>query len=407
MNKPKDHSLIQYYLAGGAVRDMLLGRIPKDRDFAFKASAESFIKANPAARKLGMGPAYGLNGHEFTPLEGKSELDDIFRRDFTINALLLSENGMLRMHPRAMDDLREKLISPCTLHSLADDPCRVFRAARLHAELPDFTLSDACLAAMQAAALTPEFAAIAPERIGRETVKACRGARPGHFLRVLSGTSALFPWFQELHGANDIPAGPPQFHDNSVLEHTAQVMNRAACLSRQYVMHKQPAAHSACNKNEPNADFVLESVWMALCHDLGKITTDPAILPHHYGHELRGIAAAQALGVRLRLPTRLITGGMLAAQLHMKAGIYPRLRPGTKVDLLAHAAAKGMLVPLGLCAEADAKHSGILQVMQRDWDVISLVELPEVWRDKGKTSGDKLRELRCAAVAAMWSSRIT
>ena len=31
------------------------------------------------------------------------------------------------------------------------------------------------------------------------------------------------------------------------------------------------------------------AVWMGLCHDLGKVRTEEAILPHHYGHELKGV----------------------------------------------------------------------------------------------------------------------
>lgn len=75
-------------------------------------------------------------------------------------------------------------------------------------------------------------------------------------------------------------------------------------------------------------------VWMALCHDLGKIGTDPALLPHHYGHELRGAEPAEHVAKRLALPARYGAAGVLSSQLHMKAGIYEMLRAGTRCDLL-------------------------------------------------------------------------
>ena len=53
---------MKYYLAGGAVRNLLLGEEPADTDFAFSGTEEEFIALNPGARKLGDGPAYFLNG---------------------------------------------------------------------------------------------------------------------------------------------------------------------------------------------------------------------------------------------------------------------------------------------------------------------------------------------------------
>lgn len=98
-------------------------------------------------------------------------------------------------------------------------------------------------------------------------------------------------------------------------------------------------------------------VWMALCHDLGKIGTDPALLPHHYGHELRGAEPAEHVAKRLALPARYGAAGVLSSQLHMKAGIYEMLRAGTRCDLLMQVHNAELDGPFWKLAEADSGRS--------------------------------------------------
>ncbi|MFR8580822.1 hypothetical protein [Bilophila wadsworthia] len=78
---------IPVYLVGGAVRDRLLGRTPREYDFAFDADEATFLQRNPEARKVGKSVSvFLLRGQEFMPLEGTLE-EDMRRRDLTINAL--------------------------------------------------------------------------------------------------------------------------------------------------------------------------------------------------------------------------------------------------------------------------------------------------------------------------------
>ena len=137
---------IMYFAAGGAVRDLLLGRAYRDVDFTFAGSEQDFIQRNPSARQLETGNSaiYFLHGQEYGLLQ-KSGMDlrkaiesDLLRRDFTINSLLLSPSGILHAHPQALCDLRKKWIRPASASSLADDPVRVLRAARFCAAVPSF-----------------------------------------------------------------------------------------------------------------------------------------------------------------------------------------------------------------------------------------------------------------------------
>jgi tRNA nucleotidyltransferase (CCA-adding enzyme) len=138
---------------------------------------------------------------------------------------------------------------------------------------------------------------------------------------------------------------------------------------------------------------------MALCHDLGKVRTDPAILPHHYGHEERGVRAAESLARRLGVPARLHRAGMLAARLHMKGGRYRHLRAATRCDLLCRIHQVHMHDAFWNMTEADSG-CGLRPVVDADLAALLAVRLPEHWRNRGKATGARLRELRCRALVA-------
>lgn len=299
---------IPVYLVGGAVRDRLLGRTPREYDFAFDADEATFLQRNPEARKVGKSVSvFLLRGQEFMPLEGTLE-EDMRRRDLTINALAEDRDGNLLGHPDALSDLREGILRPASPTSFRDEPVRVFRLARMACELPSFMVHPEAVAQMRAVAGEGLLGRIPAERVGRELMKALASPKPSRWLSVLAEGNCLSPWFRELETSMDIPAGPVAYHSGSVMAHLMDVMDAVA--------------------GDPLC------VWMALCHDLGKIGTDPALLPHHYGHELRGAEPAEHVAKRLALPARYGAAGVLSSQLHMKAGIYEMLRAGTRCDLL-------------------------------------------------------------------------
>ena len=141
------------------------------------------------------------------------------------------------------------------------------------------------------------------------------------------------------------------------------------------------------------------TVWMALCHDLGKCRTPSPELPSHHGHEERGYPLALRLGKRLALPNRLVEAGREAAWLHMKGRRYGELRPGTRVDLLIRLHAKRILSNLFTLVLADTGLDFRARAAE-DLSTILQVKLEEADRNKGKESGEKLRMLRCQALSA-------
>ena len=289
-----------------------MGRPVHDIDVSFAGGAESFLQCFPQARKTGNGLDIWLVGStEFTELAGGPRAEnggdsaeaerlgtaveaDLLSRDLTINAAAVDSEGRFFCHPRFMEDMRARVLRLASDSALDQDPLRVFRLARFAAELPDFSIAPETLEAMRAFAREhrERFDGIARERVGRELMKAFAAPKPSRFLTVLHESDCLRPWFQEFVPAAEIPAGPSPWHDNSVLEHTMEVMDRCA---------GYPLA-----------------VWMALCHDIGKVRTEASMLPHHYGHELKGVDLVKELGRRFCLPSRWIRAGVVGTLLHMK-----------------------------------------------------------------------------------------
>lgn len=353
---------------------MLLGLPVRDRDYlVLDATVEDFLKAHPAAKPVGKTfPVFILDHQEYSFPRAASLEQDLALRDFTMNALAMDEEGRLFCHPTAMEDLKSKVIRPASPSSLPDDPLRVIRAARFAAQMPGFSPHPELLDAMRTVAASGALAEPYAERVGQEVLKAIAGDCPGEFLRVLDRTGCLSPWLAELEGASGIPAGPLQYHDASVLEHTARVMDRLA--------------------GDPL------SVWMALCHDLGKVTTPADMLPRHIDHDVRGEASALELGQRLRLPTRLIRAGSDASRWHMIAGNYPNLRASTRVDLLTRLTSRGVLREMFRLelADKDRDHSALVQ---RELETILAVRLAPEDRDLGPLSAEKLRGQRIKSIA--------
>lgn len=149
------------YLVGGSVRDYLLGKEPKDYDFATPLTPEqieSNIKAH-GHKAYGIGKRFGTIGMKYdkTMIEittyrqekysdgnRKPEVsfvrnleEDLSRRDFTINALAMDMNGEISDFNGGKEDLQQNIIRCVgkTNDRFKEDPLRMLRAGRFASQL--------------------------------------------------------------------------------------------------------------------------------------------------------------------------------------------------------------------------------------------------------------------------------
>lgn len=364
---------MQIYLAGGAVRDLLLGNTIIDRDYLVTGvTQKEFEQKHPSAQQVGRAfPIYLIDKQEFSFPRGNSIENDLLSRDLTVNSLLLDEKGNLYCHPNTLEDLASKTLRPASKQSFIDDPLRVFRAARFAARFPDFSIHPSLIETMRQVSQKGLLQKVFADRIGQETVKALSSSRPGNYLRLLAETNCLVPWFKEFQKAASTPAGPPAYHDTNVLEHSCHIMDQLA--------------------GDPLA------VWMGLCHDVGKIQTHPSLLPKHHGHDRAGIPIAKRLAKRLRLSNVYLAGGSIACKWHMIGGHYNSLRPGTRVDLLMALHLSDTFSAFFKLVKADHGQD-FADVAKQDLRAILSTTLPPEWQNRGRESGIKLRELRAANI---------
>ena len=186
------------YLVGGCVRDMALGVRPHDWDICTGALPEQVMEVFPGALPTGL--KHGtvtvrINSRSVEVTTFRSEENyadhrhpetvrfvgelttDLSRRDFTINAMALSPDGLIMDPFGGLTDLEHRCIRCVGSPELRfeEDALRMFRALRFSARL-DFTIEEATLAAIGKKAHLAS--ALAAERIRDEVEKTLLTPRP-------------------------------------------------------------------------------------------------------------------------------------------------------------------------------------------------------------------------------------
>ncbi|MDO8282903.1 MAG: hypothetical protein Q7U10_09845 [Thermodesulfovibrionia bacterium] len=185
------------YLVGGYLRDLLIGRTSKDRDFVFKGDAEKL--ARQVARKFN--GTYILLKEGLTcriVLKDKSVIDinyltapieeDLARRDFTINTIAWSPNRGLLDPFNGLNDIKSNKIRMINPLNLKSDPLRVLRAYRFAAQLGYF-ITPETRRELQKFAKDLKFTA--PERITDELVKLLNNPNAGKHLQICINDNVL------------------------------------------------------------------------------------------------------------------------------------------------------------------------------------------------------------------------
>jgi poly(A) polymerase len=291
------HDGFAAYLAGGCVRDMLLGKAPKDFDITTSAKAEDIQRIFPDT--LAVGAQFGvilvrLEGEPFEVasfrfdgpyLDGRhpSEVrygsleEDIERRDFTINGMIydpLDDRVIDLVEGRA--DLARRTIRAIgnPVERFEEDRLRMIRAVRFAASL-NFDIEPSTFAAIQR--LAPTVTQISWERIGDEVTRILTegGARRGFELLDESGLlEVLLPEVVALKNT----AQSPDYHpEGDVFTHTLLLLSHL---------------------DEPSETLA----YGCLLHDIAKpvCIRQEANRITFYGHTEQGAALAEEILKRLK-----------------------------------------------------------------------------------------------------------
>ena len=213
------------YIVGGAVRDVLLGRLPKDLDYVWVGATPEEMVAKGMSQVGADFPVFldddgnehalarkerkvdvGYNGFEVDCDSSVTLEDDLMRRDLTINAMAVPADRwndfLLGDHDLVIDlfngrsDLEFKILRHVS-EAFAEDPVRVLRVARFAARY-EFDVSLLTLALMTKLVETGELDALVPERVWAETEKALTEKNPMAFFRTLKMCGANKVLFPEL-----------------------------------------------------------------------------------------------------------------------------------------------------------------------------------------------------------------
>lgn len=236
------------YLAGGCVRDRLLGREPQDYDVATSAPPEAvqglFLRTIPVGAQFGVilvvehgarfevatfrsDDAY-VDGRRPSAVHFGSAQDDACRRDFTINALFEDPlTGDIHDFVEGVADLRAGVIRAIgdATARIAEDRLRMLRAVRFAARL-GFRIDPATRAAVVAAAPTlPDMAA---ERIGDEVVKILTEGSARRGFELLDATGLLPVVLPEVARMHGVAQSPDHHPEGDVWEHTLLLLDQLA-----------------------------------------------------------------------------------------------------------------------------------------------------------------------------------
>ena len=313
------------FWVGGCVRDMIRGVEPTDYDITTSARPEQVQALFP--RTVPIGVSFGVilvveagepyevatfrkeagyaDGRHPSQVSFATAREDVLRRDFTINGLLMDpESGEVVDFVGGRQDLEAKRLRTIgdPEQRFGEDHLRMLRAVRFAATL-GLDIEAATFAAIRRR--SEAIVRISCERIREELTKLLTGGGARRGLELLRDSALLdkiLPEAAALQGVDQ----PPAFHpEGDVWEHTLRML---AFL---------PAG------SDPRL------AWAALLHDIGKPATrfEDESGVHFYGHDRQGEAIASEILQRLRFSNSEIETICALVRGHMAFTDCRRMRP--------------------------------------------------------------------------------
>lgn len=296
-----DNAGYEIYVVGGAVRDILMGKIPNDWDFTTNATPEQILEVIPGGLYNNLfgtvftdNPDDKDNPHEITTYRleegytdarhpdkvtwGKSLEDDLSRRDFTINSLAFDKNLKLIDLYNGQEDIENKLIRAVgdPNERFSEDALRMMRAVRFAAGLGFSIQGDTFEAVKKNATLIQK---IAKERIKEELFKLIGSTHAYEGLVLFKDSGLMTEILPELTKCFGVEQkSPGRHHIYDVGTHLLESL-----------------------KNCKSGDVIVR--FATLVHDIGKPQTYrklPTGVITFYNHEMVSTRIAENIADRLR-----------------------------------------------------------------------------------------------------------
>jgi len=325
------------FLVGGCVRDALLGIEPKEYDITTSALPGEVQKL--FKRNVPIGESFGVilvlkdemqfevatfrQEREYT--DGRhpgdvnyteSEIEDVIRRDFTINGMLYNPiEEELFDHVNGEDDLKNGLVRTIgdAVERFNEDKLRMIRAVRFTSRFGFRMDSDALNAIKENCSL---IESVSNERIRDEIVKIISQDNPGNGLKLLSETGLLKEILPDVHTMIGVEQ-PPQFHpEGDVFVHTCLVLDK---------LHENTGGI-----------YSAELAMGALLHDVGKPPTFEVTDRIRFnGHDRVGAGMAKGICRNLKFSKKQIERIVSLIREHLKFKDVRNMRQSTLKRFLA------------------------------------------------------------------------
>ena len=406
---------MEIYLVGGAVRDQMLGYPFKDKDYVvvgatvddmleqgFTQVGKDFpvflhpkTKAEYALARTERKSGLGYKGFEVYAAPDVSLIDDLQRRDLTINAMAQSDAGLVDPYG-GMADIEAKVLRHVSPH-FKEDPLRVLRLARFAARYAHlgFTVADETMSLMREMVNSGELSTLMAERVWQEIHRSLTERSPEVFFEVLRQCGALEVVLPEIDALFGVPQPEKHHPEIDTGLHTMMVLQQAVRLT-----------------NSPQVRFA------ALTHDLGKALTPAEFWPSHHGHEKKGLPVLKQLVARIRLPNDFADLSAKVMEFHGNAHRALELKATTLLKLLEAIGSFRQASKLDdflLACEADSKGRLGYETRaypQADWlkevyKVTRYVDAKEFVEQglKGKDIGEAITNERIRLIQALKNQR--
>ena len=368
MTSPPDPLLhahgLQAYEVGGAVRDRMLGIEVHDRDWVVVgATPEQMLRAgfrqvgadfpvflHPqtneeyALARTERKSAPGYRGFVVHADPSVTLAQDLSRRDLTINAMAMRDDGTLIDPFGGAADLRAGVLRHVS-DAFVEDPVRILRVARFAARYAGFRVAPETLALMRSMVDAGEVGALVAERVWQELARGLMEDRPSRMFELLRDCGALRVLLPEVDRLWGVPQRPEHHPEVDTGVHLMMVLDTAARLRTPL------AVRFAC-----------------LCHDLGKGNTPADLLPRHVGHEERSVRLLRSLCTRLKVPVECRELAEVTAREHGHVHASLTLQAAAQLRLLERCDAlrrPARFADMLLACECDAR--GRLGFEDRDY----------------------------------------